>query len=155
RFAALLVPALIGTYLLSFGWATPSLEGGKARSAALALLAAALWGGGTALGRRGLPELPSGGLAALRLSPAPPGLLTLALPAGDAAPPSDWHQRDIVRLLIIALVPGFLAVILYYRGLRRTPAPVATIAELAFPATALLVNYHWLGYGLSGSQALG
>ena len=34
--------------------------------------------------------------------------------------------------------------ILYYRGLRTTPAPVATFAELAFPATALVVNYIWM-----------
>jgi drug/metabolite transporter (DMT)-like permease len=58
RFALLLVPALFGTYLLTFGWAMPSLTGGKARSAGLALLAAALWGGGTALGRRVLREVP-------------------------------------------------------------------------------------------------
>jgi hypothetical protein len=29
--------------------------------------------------------------------------------------------------------------------LRVTPAPVATFAELAFPATALVVNYVFLG----------
>jgi drug/metabolite transporter (DMT)-like permease len=155
RFVALLVPALIGTYLLTFGWDTPSFEGGKARSAGLALLAAALWGGGTALGRRVLREAPSEALMALRFSLALPFLLFLALLGGDAMPPSDWHQRDIVRLLIIALIPGFLAIVLYYRGLVHVPAPVATICELAFPATALLVNYHWLGFGLTWSQGLG
>jgi drug/metabolite transporter (DMT)-like permease len=155
RFAALLVPALVGTYLLTFGFSDPSFQGGQARSAALALLAAALWGAGTALGRRVLIEVPSDALMALRFSLAMPFLLVIALIGGDAAPPSDWHQRDIVRLLIIALVPGFIAIVLYYRGLVRTPAPVATICELAFPATALLVNYHWLGFGLTWSQFLG
>ena len=155
RFALVLVPALFGTYLLTFGWDMPSLEGGKARSAGLALLAAALWGGGTALGRRVLREAPSDALMALRFSLALPFLLFIALLGGNALPPSDWHQRDIVRLLVIALVPGFIAIVLYYHGLVRTPAPVATLGELAFPATALLVNYHWLGYGLSWTQALG
>jgi drug/metabolite transporter (DMT)-like permease len=45
--------------------------------------------------------------------------------------------------------------ILYYRGLRTTPAPVATIAELAFPATALVVNYIWLDATISGWQWVG
>ena len=45
--------------------------------------------------------------------------------------------------------------ILYYRGLRTTPAPVATIAELAFPATALIVNYIWLDATISGWQWVG
>ena len=155
RFALVLVPALFGTYLLTFGLDMPSFEGGKARSAGLALLAAALWGGGTALGRRVLREAPSDALMALRFSLALPFLLFIALLGGNAMPPSDWHQRDIVRLLVIALVPGFIAIVMYYHGLVRTPAPVATLCELAFPATALLVNYHWLGYGLSWTQGLG
>jgi hypothetical protein len=45
--------------------------------------------------------------------------------------------------------------LLYYRGLRTTPAPVATIAELAFPATALIVNHEFLGYGLAGWNVVG
>jgi drug/metabolite transporter (DMT)-like permease len=92
---------------------------------------------------------------ALRFSLALPFLLFIALIGGDAAPPSDWHQRDVFRLLVIALIPGFLAVVLYYRGLVRTPAPVATLCELAFPATALLVNYKWLHFGLTWTQVLG
>jgi drug/metabolite transporter (DMT)-like permease len=44
---------------------------------------------------------------------------------------------------------------LYYRGLRTTPAPIATIAELAFPATALVVNYIWLDATINGWQMAG
>ena len=45
--------------------------------------------------------------------------------------------------------------LLYYRGLRSTPAPVATIAELAFPATALVVNYLFLDATISFAQLVG
>ena len=44
---------------------------------------------------------------------------------------------------------------LYYRGLVHTPASVATFAELAFPATALVVNYYVLGASVSATQLLG
>ena len=58
-------------------------------------------------------------------------------------------------LLLLSLVPGLLALLLYYRGLRRTPAAAATLAELAFPLTAILVNYLAFGAGLSPDQRLG
>ena len=57
--------------------------------------------------------------------------------------------------MVLALVPGLLAMLLYYRGLRTTPAPIATFAELAFPATALVVNYFWLDATISGWQMAG
>jgi drug/metabolite transporter (DMT)-like permease len=44
---------------------------------------------------------------------------------------------------------------LYYRGLRRTPASLATFAELAFPASALVINYVVLGATIDGVQLLG
>jgi drug/metabolite transporter (DMT)-like permease len=45
--------------------------------------------------------------------------------------------------------------LLYYRGLVTTPAPVATFAELAFPATALIVNYVFLDATISAGQFAG
>ena len=60
-----------------------------------------------------------------------------------------------MRLLLLALVPGLLGLLLYYRGLERTPASIATFAELAFPATALVVNYLALGATIDATQAVG
>lgn len=64
-------------------------------------------------------------------------------------------RETVVPLLLLALVPGLLALLLYYRGLRQTPASAATIAELAFPLSALLIN--WLAFGatLAPGQVLG
>ena len=58
-------------------------------------------------------------------------------------------------LAALALVPGLLALLLYYRGLSRTPASKATLAELAFPLTAALVGVVVLGGRLEVSQWLG
>ena len=44
---------------------------------------------------------------------------------------------------------------LYYYGLRRTPAVVATIAELTFPVVAAVVGYLKFDAKLDGSQWLG
>jgi len=45
-----------------------------------------------------------------------------------------------MKALALALLPGLFAMLLYYRGLASTPASMATLAELAFPITGVLVN---------------
>jgi drug/metabolite transporter (DMT)-like permease len=152
-----IVPALIGTYLLSFGTMAPAdaFTGAQGRAAMLALVAAALWGAATAFGRRTLVALEPQLVTAVRFTLALPLLAVIALYEGAAAPPAAAHASDWPRLVGLALVPGLAALLLYYRGLVHTPASVATFAELAFPATALVVNYYVLGASVSGSQVLG
>jgi hypothetical protein len=48
-----------------------------------------------------------------------------------------------------------LSLLVYYRGLRATPAAAATLGELAFPLTALVLDYLAFGTTLSPSQWLG
>jgi drug/metabolite transporter (DMT)-like permease len=84
----------------------------------LVALSAALWGT-DALFRRGLAlELPAATVVFGEHL-----ILVLA----------DLGGSDLLALLLLALVPGLLALLLYYRGLRGTPAAAATLAELAFP----------------------
>jgi drug/metabolite transporter (DMT)-like permease len=59
------------------------------------------------------------------------------------------------RLLAMALVPGLAALLVYYHGLRQTPASRAAIAELSFPATAGLLNWVVLGVGVTAAQVAG
>ncbi len=155
--ALLLIPAAIGTYLLSFGTSSPAtaFAGSAGKAALLALVAALLWGAATAFGRRALRHIDSPFLTALRFSIALPLLFAIAADHHALAPPAGAPAGDWLRLPAIALIPGLIAMLLYYRGLRSTPAPVATLAELAFPATALIVNYLFLDATLSGVQLLG
>jgi len=48
-----------------------------------------------------------------------------------------------------------LSLLVYYRGLRGTPAAAATLGELAFPLTALVLDYIAYRATLSPSQWLG
>jgi drug/metabolite transporter (DMT)-like permease len=48
-----------------------------------------------------------------------------------------------------------LALGLYYYGLRRTPALLAAIGELAFPVTATLIGIYVFGSHLTRTQWLG
>jgi drug/metabolite transporter (DMT)-like permease len=152
-----LAPALAGAYLLSFGGMAPAdaLTGARGRAAVLALVAAALWGAATAFGRRTLVAIEPQLVTAVRFTLALPLLAVIALYEGALSPPGAAHGSDWPRLVALALIPGLIALLLYYRGLERTPASVATFAELAFPATALVVNYFALGSSVSATQLLG
>ena len=57
--------------------------------------------------------------------------------------------------MLLALIPGLLALVLYYRALGHTPASRATLAELAFPLSAVVVGVAFLGATPTGSQWAG
>ena len=65
-------------------------------------------------------------------------------------------DSDAIRsILYMALVPGVLAMYLYYAGLKRTKASHATIAELCLPVAAIAVNWYFLGQTLVMMQFVG
>lgn len=155
RFWPLLPLALAGTYLISFGDTGPlasiAAVGDRPVGAALALGAAALWGAGTVLGRRVLATLDFATVAALRFALALPALAVIALASGLAVP----GPEQVGPLVMLALVAGLAGMLLYYRGLRDTPAALATLCELSFPVTAIVVNFVALGAPVTLNQVLG
>jgi drug/metabolite transporter (DMT)-like permease len=149
--------ALVGTYLLSFGALGPAnaFAGAEGKAALLALVAAALWGSATVFGRSALAHMEPDVLTGLRFASALPLLGVIAATQGALAPPAAATTTDWVRLALLAVISGLVGMMLYYRGLRRTPASIATFAELAFPASALVINYFVLGATVSALQLLG
>lgn len=155
RFWPLLPVALVGAYLISFGDVGPLASianvGDRPLGALMALGAAALWGAGTVLGRRMLGHVPFSTLAALRFAVALPALAVISGLLGWAVP----GPAQAAPLLLLALVAGLAGMLLYYRGLRETPAAVATLCELSFPITAIVVNFVFLGAPLTLNQIAG
>lgn len=156
RLLPVAVAALAGTYLLSFGALDPAhaFAGAQGKAALLALVAAALWGSATVLGRAALTHIEPDVLTGLRFTCALPLLAVIAATQG-ALLPSATTSTDWVRLVLLAVISGLVGMMLYYRGLRRTPASIATFAELAFPASALVINYFVLGATIDAVQLLG
>lgn len=151
RYALFLAPALVGAWLLAF--ADPlrvSVSG--AQAALLALTAAALWAAGTVLGRAASAELTFRDLTALRFTI---GLVTLGALAGLTSTPLAVPLSAAPSIVLLALLPGLAAMVLYYLALRRTPASRATLAELVFPLTAALVGVLAFGTRPSLTQWLG
>jgi drug/metabolite transporter (DMT)-like permease len=65
------------------------------------------------------------------------------------------HGEDYLRILIMVLISGALAMWLYYQGLQRLSAKTTAIAEMFFPFFAILVNWFFLGKQLNDLQILG
>jgi len=135
--------ALVAGYFVTFPGGVVNLgEGGAYVSAALfALLAAVAWGSSTAFSRYTLMGHSNTLVTGLRfLITAPIALIFLfALGAGPTLAAVTVPQ--ILTLVLIALSTGMVALWIYYRGLKKTPASVSAIIELAFPLTAVLIDY--------------
>ncbi|MGA8045563.1 MAG: DMT family transporter [Dermatophilaceae bacterium] len=151
RFALFLVPGVVGAWLLAFSDPLGVTVAG-AQAALLAVGAAALWAAGTVLGRLASAELRFRDLTALRFTV---GLVTLALIAGLTGTSVALPWSVAPTLVLLAIVPGLLALVLYYLALGRTPASRATMAELAFPLTAAVIGVMAFGARPTPTQWLG
>jgi drug/metabolite transporter (DMT)-like permease len=158
--------ATIGAYLLAFGdleggLLAPFTQVGRARLefALAALGAAALWGTSTAMGRYLGGRLSFQTLTGARFLVALPLLLVwaaVAFPDVVGSFAAGLAEPQVARnLVLLALFPGLLGLLLYYRGLRSTPASYATLAELAYPATGVTLNWVLLGQPLTVAQGVG
>jgi DME family drug/metabolite transporter len=136
--------ALVAVYMVVFAQdptqPISALQHGRVEAGLLALGAAALWASGTVLGRFALGSISFWSMTALRFTLALPVLLAIVLVQEGTAGFTHYRLSDFVpNLIAIAVVPGLLALLLYYRALSRTPASLATIAEMAFPVAATLI----------------
>jgi DME family drug/metabolite transporter len=136
--------AIVGVYLVVFAQdpkaPISALQSGRVEAGLLALGAAVLWASGTVLGRFALGSINFWSMTSLRFTLALPVLVVIVLVQYGTAGFSHYQVSDFVpNLLAIALVPGLLALLLYYRALSRTPASLATIAEMASPVAATLI----------------
>jgi DME family drug/metabolite transporter len=131
RFWLYLGAAVVGGFLLSFPDPT-SVGIASARPALLAVGAAILWAFGTVLGRQLSAKVDFATLTALRFALGLPAAALFVLIDEGTAGFVPVGSTDLVPLTLLALGPGLASLLLYYRGLRATPASLATLAELAF-----------------------
>jgi DME family drug/metabolite transporter len=151
RFAWFLLPALAGIWLIALKHPlAPHAHG--LTPIAESLGAAALWGLGTVFGRFLSRRLAFEHITTVRFAF---GLIAsaAALPIVGAKAFASWH--DSAWIAVLALVTGLAALGLYYYGLQRTPAVLATVGELAFPVTATLVGIYVFNDNLRWTQWLG
>jgi drug/metabolite transporter (DMT)-like permease len=135
--------ALAGVYLIVFPQNPlapfSSVQHGQLLAAILVVGAVVLWASGTVFGRYSLSNVSFVTTAAMRFTLALPALFVLMLVNGGVSGLGRYSMHQVPSFIGIALVPGLLAMLLYYRALSNTPASMASIAELAYPGALFLV----------------
>ncbi len=151
RFVWFFLPALVGFWLVNQAHPLdPSAKGAVVIAEATG--AAVLWALGTVLGRYLARRLEFQHIVTLRFFF---GLVAsaIALPVMGASAYSNGH--DTLLILYLALATGLVALTLYYYGLQRTPAVLASLAELTYPAVAVIAGIYAYNQHLRWTQWLG
>jgi drug/metabolite transporter (DMT)-like permease len=149
--------AIAGAYFMTFGMSLPNFSSGdKTAAAALfALIATASFGSSTVLSKRSLKNVGFGLGVYLRFSITMIIMTSIVLSSGEITNISSVSHNQLLIFLIIAFSTGGAAIFLYYYGLKKISASVATICELSFPLTAVILEYFIRGNILNIDQWIG
>ncbi len=143
RFLGAAVVALGGAYLLTFGLSVPAegIDSITIKAAFLAIIAAAAFGTATVLSKMLLSSLDFKDATFARYGMTSAMALLYLAVRGIGLPFASVTGANWVIVLIISLTTGSGAIFLYYYGLTRVRASVATICELSLPLSAVLLDY--------------
>ena len=149
--------AIVGAYFMTFGTTLPNFSTGDKTTIAtlFALLAAFSFSSSTVLSKRALRNVDYEMGTYLRFLFAMIIMLIIAASTGDILSLPEITTKQIIIFLIIAFTTGGAAIFLYYYGLKKISASVASICELAFPLTAVVLEYFVHGNILSPVQWIG
>lgn len=150
RWAAL---ALVAVFFVSFKNGVVQFDiPGTITAALFSLGASFFWGISTTLGKMLVGKVSDTMATTLRFYIST-GLAFLAvLILGSQASLLSASPIDVVKLLMIGLSTGLVAMWLYYKGLKNTPVKVATILELTFPLLAVFIDMFLYKTFLAPSQ---
>lgn len=146
--------AIIAAYFLAFPHCRPQFLHSQQELIAVLLAAGAsfFWGLGTILSKLILTRLSYMATVILRFAIVIPIALIMALVTGQTYPLAAMTSSQWLNLLLIAFFSGAVSFVVYYKGLQYTEAKMATLAELAWPLSAAIIGYAYLGDRLTAVQ---
>ena len=130
-------------YFLTFGWALPNFHLGTnaAYAAAYSLLAAFSFGSSTVFSKKILQKYSFYTATFYRYGITAFLMLIYVLVVGRIGDVTYIKSTEWFIFVLIGITTGSGAIFLYYYGLRKVRAMVATICELCFPISAILFDY--------------
>ncbi len=145
--------ALVGAYILAFDLLKNlSFNNANFRGVLFAITATVLWGCSTVVGKKLSAKISFPLLTSARVSLGFFFLFPIVIIRGYSF---TITIQQFQSLLFIAIIPGVTALFLYYRGLSTTKASIASICELAFPISSIILNWYFLGATLTPYQIVG
>lgn len=148
--------AIGASYFLTFGFSAPSISmsDNTMQAGLFALLAAFSFGSSTVFSKKILNNHNFVTATFFRYGTTSLLLLIYVLISGTFSQIEVTTNINWIYFLIIGTTTGSGAIFIYYYGLRRVKAIVATISELLFPISAILFDYIFNGSMLSPVQLL-
>ncbi|MCP4550839.1 MAG: DMT family transporter [Bacteroidetes bacterium] len=146
--------AIISGYFMTFGFKLPNFDSGANTiyAALLALFAALSFGSSTVFSKKILNKYDYKTATFYRYGFTTVIMLIVLLLSGAYTQFNLTTSQNWLFFSIIALTTGSGAIFLYYYGLMRVKAIIATICELFFPISAILFDYFINGAILSTVQ---
>ncbi len=143
--------ALIGGYFLTFGLHVPHLKHHQNTiyAALLAVLAAFSFGASTVFSKKILLKLDFITATFYRYAVTTLVTFVIVVITGHLFDFKMMTPQNWLIVGIISLTSGSVAIFIYYYGLKKINAMLATIMELFFPITAILLDYFVNGQRLS------
>jgi len=135
--------AIVAGYFLTFGTKVPNFNTGNntLEAALFSLLAAFSFASSTVLSKKVLEKYSFHTATFFRYGFTSIIMLVFVLATGLTAQFFNVTNENWLIFFIIAITTGSGAIFLYYYGLRKVRAVIATICELFFPVTAIILDY--------------
>ncbi len=135
--------AVAGGYFLTFGWALPDMKTDQKTvyASLLALLATFSFSSSTVLSKKILGTYNFKTSTFFRYGFTSFIMLIFMIIAGDFTQFKLTTNDNWLFIGIIGLTTGSGAILLYYYGLKKVKASLATICELMFPISAVFFDY--------------
>ncbi len=149
--------AIIGTYLMTFGLHVPVLNASDKTilAAFFAVIATISFALSTVFSKRAIKNVNFKMATYLRFLITSGIMLVIVLSSGFIGNVNTVSTKQSIVFLIIAFSTGGPAIFMYFYGLKRISASVATICELSFPLTAIILEYILRGNILGPVQWIG
>ena len=156
RFIFLASIAILGGYLTTFGNKSFLFLDNKSIIASLlALLASFCWGSSTVLGKDALKQIPFELVTCIRLIVTGTVALFIITSSGNFSDIYSLSIENYKTIIIIVFTSGSIALSIYYYGLQNLAASHTAIYELAWPLSAVLLDWLMKGKTLSLTQMIG
>ncbi len=135
--------AIVASYFLTFGFSLPNIEAhpNTIYAALFALLAAFSFGSSTVFSKKILLSHNFITATFYRYFYTSIILAVMVMVTGNLFEFRNVTNENWLFILLICLTTGSGAIFIYYYGLRRVKAIIATISELLFPISAIFFDY--------------
>ncbi len=143
--------ALVAGYFLTFGFSIPQLSSDKhsVYAAMFAILAAFSFGASTVFSKKILNKLDFITATFYRYGTTSLITLFLVFVSGHLFDFEYITHNNWLYIALISITSGSTAIFIYYYGLKKIKASLATIMELFFPISAIFFDYFVNGHVLN------